>query len=216
MVPEAENSPARGYPGRYGTTPTSPHDTFSENTSTTAPHLTDFSREALPHMDDLYRTAASMLRSRTEAEDAVQEAYFQAWKSFHRFTPGTNCRAWLFRILFHVIAHQRRKWYSRFIPTDRAELERTTVYSAPVAEELSDKEILDAVRKIPPQYAEVLMLADVHEFSYKEIQETLGIPIGTVMSRLSRGRQLLRAQLPDRAPRIRISNCPAPAPGLQQ
>jgi RNA polymerase sigma-70 factor, ECF subfamily len=156
-----------------------------------------FEGEALPHLDDLYRAALSLLRSRAEAEDAVQETYLQALKSFHRFTPGTNCRAWLFRILFHVISHQRRKWLSLFMFSEREELERTAVYTPPVPEQLTDDEIIAAFRQLPRQFADVVMLADVQEFSYKEIQETLGIPIGTVMSRLSRGRQLLRAQLAD-------------------
>ena len=154
-----------------------------------------FDAEALPHMDALFRAAASILHSRSEAEDAVQEAYLQALKSFHRFTPGTNCRAWLFRILFHVISHQRRKWFGRIIFSEREELEQTAVYMEPVAEQLTDDELIQAFRKLPQQFAEVVMLADVQEFSYKEIQKTLGIPVGTVMSRLSRGRQLLRVHL---------------------
>src|SRR6266568_1748075 len=79
----------------------------------------EFEAEALPYLNDLYRAAASILRSRAEAEDAVQEAYLQALKSFHRFAPGTNCRAWLFRILFHVISHQRRKWLGRLVFSER-------------------------------------------------------------------------------------------------
>ena len=154
-----------------------------------------FDAEALPHMDALFRAAASILHSRSEAEDAVQETYLQALNSFHRFTPGTNCRAWLFRILFHVISHQRRKWFGRIIFSEREELEQTAVYMEPVAEQLTDDELIQAFRKLPQQFAEVVMLADVQEFSYKEIQETLGIPVGTVMSRLSRGRQLLRVHL---------------------
>ena len=163
-----------------------------------------FEAEALPHLNDLYRAAASILHSRTEAEDAVQEAYLQALKSYQRFTPGTNCRAWLFRILFHVISHQRRKWFSRFVYSEREELEQTAVYVEPIAEQLTDDELIQAFRKLPQQFAEVVMLSDVQEFSYKEIQETLGIPIGTVMSRLSRGRQLLRAELADLATRAGI------------
>src|SRR6266567_5050329 len=174
-----------------------------------------FEAEALPHLNDLYRAAASILRSRTEAEDAVQEAYLQALRSFHRFTPGTNCRAWLFRILFHVISHQRRKWFGRIIFSEREELEQTTAYTPPVPEELTDDEMISAFRKLPQQFAEVVMLSDVQEFSYKEIQDTLGIPIGTVMSRLSRGRQLLRVQLADcgvRAGILRDAARPAGAP----
>src|SRR5215471_4963296 len=173
-----------------------------------------FEAEALPHLNDLYRAAASILHNRTEAEDAVQEAYLQALKSFQRFTPGTNCRAWLFRILFHVISHQRRKWFGRLIFNEREELEQTAVYTAPVAEQLTDEELLLAFRKLPRQFAEVVMLADVQEFSYKEIQEMLGIPIGTVMSRLGRGRQLLRAQLADLGARAGIiRGVPRPANG---
>src|SRR5437764_738489 len=157
----------------------------------------EFEAEALPHLDALYRAAASILHSRTEAEDAVQETYLQALKSFDRFTPGTNCRAWIFRILFHVISHQRRKWFGRVVFSEREELEQTAVYVEPPREQLTDDEMLQAFRKLPHQFAEVVLLADVQEFSYKEIQETLGIPIGTVMSRLSRGRELLRAQLAD-------------------
>ena len=155
------------------------------------------------------------MHSRAEAEDAVQEAYLQALKSFHRFTPGTNCRAWLFRILFHVISHQRRKWFGRLIFSEREELEQTTVYTPPVPEELTDDEMIAAFRKLPRQFADVVMLCDVQEFSYKEIQQTLGIPIGTVMSRLSRGRQLLRAQLADCASQAGVVRGAARAAGAQ-
>jgi RNA polymerase sigma-70 factor (ECF subfamily) len=172
----------------------------------------DFETEALPHMQDLFRTAVSILGNRTEAEDAVQEAYLQAWKSFQRFTPGTNCRAWLFGILFHVISHQRRKWLSRVVLREPKTFEDSTPFTPPVPEQLTDKELLSAFQKLPQQFAEVVMLADVHEFSYKEIQQSLGIPIGTVMSRLSRGRQLLRAHLANRASTDGIRNAdPHPA-----
>jgi RNA polymerase sigma-70 factor (ECF subfamily) len=176
-----------------------------DSESTVPDGAAQFEAEAVPHLNDLYRAAASMLHNRSEAEDAVQEAYLQALKSFQRFTPGTNCRAWLFRILFHVISHQRRKWFGRFVFSEREELEQTAVYVEPVAEQLTDEELIQAFRELPQQYAEVVMLADVQEFSYKEIQETLGIPIGTVMSRLSRGRELLRKQLADFATRAGIT-----------
>jgi RNA polymerase sigma-70 factor, ECF subfamily len=175
----------------------------------------EFEAEALPHLNHLYRAAASILRSRAEAEDAVQEVYLQALKSFHRFTPGTNCRAWLFQILFHVISHQRRKWFGRLIFNEREQLEQTTAYVPPVPEELTDGEMIAAFRKLPHQFAEVVMLCDVQEFSYKEIQETLGIPIGTVMSRLSRGRQLLRIQLADCAVQAGIVRGASRAAGTQ-
>lgn len=158
--------------------------------------LESFETLALPHMNVLFRAAVAILGSRTEAEDVVQESYLQAWKSFHRFTPGTNCRAWLFQILFHVVSHHRRKWFKKFCFSDDLQtVEDTVAYDPPVAENLTDEVVLLAFRKLPHHYAEVVMLADVHEFTYKEIQETLGIPVGTVMSRLSRGRQLLREHL---------------------
>ena len=172
-----------------------------------------FDAAALPHLDALFRAASAILHSRSEAEDAVQETYLQALKSFHRFTPGTNCRAWLFRILFHVISHQRRKWFGRVIFSEREELEQTAVYTEPVAEQLTDEELIEAFRKLPQQFAEVVMLADVQEFSYKEIQETLGIPVGTVMSRLSRGRQLLRVHLSECGARAGIVHGAARTPG---
>jgi RNA polymerase sigma-70 factor (ECF subfamily) len=146
-----------------------------------------------------------MMRSHADAEDVVEDTYVAALKSFHRFTPGTNCRAWLFSVLFHTISHHRRKWFNtRMVFSEPAELERTASACTPVNQELQDEEILAAFRKIPKQFADVVMLADVQEFSYKEIQETLNIPIGTVMSRLSRGRQLLRAHLTGRAAEIGI------------
>lgn len=155
-----------------------------------------FEAEAMPHLNNLFRAAASMLKNRTEAEDVVQETYLQAWKSFHRFEPDTNCRAWLFKILFHVIQHQRRKWFNfRFADEGEELLEQTLAYEPPISQDLNDEEVLAAFRQIPEAYREVVLLSDVYEFSYKEIQQTLGIPIGTVMSRLSRGRQLLRTQL---------------------
>ena len=159
-----------------------------------------FESAAMPHMNDLFRAASSMLGNRTEAEDIVQEAYLQAWKSFHRFEPGTNCRAWLFKILFHVIQHHRRRWFKfKFVADGEEVMENTLVYEPPVTEHLSDEDVLAAFRKLPEKFAEVVLLSDVYEFTYKEIQETLDIPIGTVMSRLSRGRQMLRVQLSDMA-----------------
>jgi RNA polymerase sigma-70 factor (ECF subfamily) len=157
----------------------------------------EFESAALPHLNDLYRTAARVLGDRSEAEDLVQETYLQAWKSFHRFEPGTNCRAWLFKILFHLIQHKRRKWYNAKLiqENDDALLQETLTYEPPVPQHLSDEDVLAALDAIPVQYREVVLLTDVHEFSYKESAAALGVPVGTVMSRLSRGRGLLRSRL---------------------
>jgi RNA polymerase sigma-70 factor (ECF subfamily) len=166
--------------------------------------LEDFEFVALPHFDDLYRTAARVLGDRNEAEDLVQEAYLQAWKSFHRFETGTNCRAWLFKILFHVIHHHRRKWFNvKLIKESDEILEQVLTYEPPIPEQLTDEDMLMALNKVPEDFREVLLLSDVQEFSYKEIADTLQIPIGTVMSRLSRGRRVLRTQLAEKAPNLK-------------
>jgi RNA polymerase sigma-70 factor (ECF subfamily) len=157
--------------------------------------LHNFETIALPHAKDLFRMASSLLRNSSEAEDAVQECLLQAWNCFGRFEPGTNCRAWLFKILFHVVSHQRRKWQRMWLAEDPQMLEDTLAARPEISDELTDEDLLAAFRKVPQRYAEVVMLADVQEFTYKEIQETLGIPIGTVMSRLNRGRHYLRTEL---------------------
>jgi RNA polymerase sigma-70 factor (ECF subfamily) len=158
--------------------------------------LKEFEAAAMPYRQELLRAATSMLGNRSEAEDIVQTLYLQAWRSWRRFTLGTNCRAWLYQILFHVVSHHRRKWINKGQLREELEtLEMTMPWEAPAPEALRDEEMLEAFRKLPRHYAEVVMLADVHEFSYKEIRDRLGIPIGTVMSRLNRGRRLLREQL---------------------
>jgi RNA polymerase sigma-70 factor (ECF subfamily) len=169
---------------------------MSEQTASVNP-LESFEEVALPHMNDLYRAAHSMMRHRQDAEDVLQEMYLRAWRAFDRFEPGTNCRAWLFKILFNVIRNHRRKWFRLVLTSEPETFEETLVYEAPVAQDLTDDDILGAFQKLPPQFSEVVMLVDVYDFSYKEAHETLNVPIGTVMSRLSRGRQLLREHLVD-------------------
>ena len=160
----------------------------------------EFEKVALPHLNELYRTAARLLGDSSKAEDAVQETYLQAWKSFARFEPGTNCRAWLFKILVNTIHHQRRAWFNlRRVPESEEILQQTAASSAassaPVPEHIAQEEILRALGRLPADYRAAVLFADVEEFSYKEIAALLGLPIGTVMSRLSRGRKLLREQL---------------------
>jgi len=155
-----------------------------------------FETEAMPHLNDIFRTATRLMGDRARAEDVAQEVYLQAWKSFHRFEPGTNCRAWLFKILFHCVNHYRRKWFRFPLLKETEEfLEANLVAPAAVPDGLTDEEILAALDRIPADFRAVVMLVDVEEFSYKEASEILTVPIGTVMSRLSRGRKLLREQL---------------------
>lgn len=158
--------------------------------------LDQFEAEAMPHLNDLHRTAQRILRDPSRAEDVVQEVYLQAWKSFHKFQPGTNCKAWLFRILFHSVNHYRRKWFKlRLLSENEEYLEDNLTWTPPVPDKLSDGDILDALDSIPPDFKNVVLLVDIEEMAYKEVADILDIPIGTVMSRLSRGRRLLREKL---------------------
>jgi RNA polymerase sigma-70 factor (ECF subfamily) len=155
-----------------------------------------FEQEAMPHLNDLFRTALRVTGDRGAAEDALQEVYLQAWRSFDRFEAGTNCRAWLYKILFHCVSHQRRKWFRFPLLKETEEfLEANLTQPASVPQHLTDEEILAALDGIPQEFRSVVLLVDVEEFAYKEVAEILSIPIGTVMSRLSRGRALLRKRL---------------------
>lgn len=157
-----------------------------------------FEIEAMPHMNDLFRTASRVLSDRSRAQDVVQEVYLQAWKCFDRFETGTNCRAWLYKILFHCVNHHRRKWFRFPLLKDSEEfVEANLPYSPPIPEQLTDEDILAALDRIPGDFRAVVLLVDVEEFAYKETADILSVPIGTVMSRLSRGRKLLREQLVD-------------------
>lgn len=150
----------------------------------------------MPHLDALYRAALRMVGSATDAQDIVQDVFLQAWRLFDRYERGTNCRAWLFAILFNTVKHYRRRKYGQRVQPfdDEAALERLQS-PGNVPEVITDTDILDALARLPDSYRDTVILADVQEFSYKETAEILGVPIGTVMSRLSRGRQLLRAAL---------------------
>jgi RNA polymerase sigma-70 factor (ECF subfamily) len=165
------------------------------------PHAPDgrwaaFEAEAMPHADRLFRLAMWWERDRREAEDLVQDTLVQALQAFHRFTPGTNCRAWLLSILQHVRSNRHRTKRRRFTfedPDDR--IAETVPFVPPVPQHLTDEDLLAALREIPEAYQDIILLCDVEELTYKEIAAALAIPIGTVMSRLHRGRALLRQEL---------------------
>ena len=157
---------------------------------------TRFETEALPHAPRLFRLAMWFERDRQEAEDLVQDTLIQALKSFHRFTPGTNCRAWLVTILQHVRSNRRRSKARHPVLEDAEDrIAETLAFVPAVPQQVTDEDMLAALRAIPTRYQEVVVLCDVEDMTYKEIAEALSIPIGTVMSRLHRGRGLLRAQL---------------------
>ena len=166
-------------------------------TITVDPVRSSFELEAMPHAGDLYRTALRMLCQADKASDAVQETYLLAWKSFAKYERGTNCRAWLYQILFNVVRHERRNWFKWITGAEEDVSARETKAPASVPTTLSDKAVLAALDSLAESFRAVVLLVDVEEFSYKEASEILQIPIGTVMSRLSRGRAELRAQLSD-------------------
>jgi RNA polymerase sigma-70 factor (ECF subfamily) len=155
-----------------------------------------FEAEALPHLASLYRIAMWFERNRHEAEDLVQDTLEQALVSFHRYTPGTNCRAWLMSILHHVRSNRiRAKSRSPLVSDPDDRLASTVPFVPPVPEQLTDEDLLNALGRIPEHYQHVIVLSDVEELPYKDIAVALGIPIGTVMSRLHRGRAMLRQEL---------------------
>lgn len=119
-----------------------------------------FEIEAMPHLRDIFQTATRILGDRNRAEDVAQEVFLQAWKSFSRFEPGTNCRAWLFKILFHCVNHHRRKWYRFPLLKETEEfIEANLTYVPPVPEHLTDEEILAALDRIPTDFRAVVLLA---------------------------------------------------------
>jgi RNA polymerase sigma-70 factor (ECF subfamily) len=164
------------------------------------PRIDQFEAAAMPHMNDIYRTAARLLGGDNGAQDVVQDVYLQAWKSFAQFEVGTNCRAWLFKILFHTLHHYRRKWLNiRVVKESDEWFENVASAGPPVPEHITDAQMLAALADVAPDFRAVVLLIDVEEFSYKETAGILNVPIGTVMSRLSRGRRLLREKLADLA-----------------
>jgi RNA polymerase sigma-70 factor (ECF subfamily) len=170
-----------------------------------------FEEDALSHADQLYRIALRLTGSPTAAEDLVQEAYLRAFRSWRSFTPGTNLAAWLATILRNVNLDAVRKQNRR--PRQESIDEQGDYYlynrlsAAPPQpqEEVLDRlggagAIVDSMADLPPAYREVVVLVDIGEFSYADAAGILGVPIGTVMSRLYRGRRLLKQALADRAP----------------
>ncbi len=155
-----------------------------------------FEREAMPHADRLFRLAMWYERDRAAAEDLVQDTLMQALRSFQRYTPGTNCRAWLVTILQHLRSNRRRA-ASRHREVEDVDdrIAEAVPFVPAIPQHLTDEDLLAALRGIPEVYQDIILLCDVEEMTYKEIAEALSIPIGTVMSRLHRGRAALRTRL---------------------
>lgn len=181
-----------------------------------------FERDALPHMEALYNFAVRMTMDQAEAEDLVQETYLKAYRFFDKFEPGTNCKAWLFRIMKNSYINRYRKARKAPQTVDYSTVEEFchTISAegfdagnpAPF-EHLLDDEVTIAIEQLPEDFRTAVILCDIEGFTYEEIAEFADCPVGTVRSRLHRGRRLLRDALLEYAAsrgyaRLEESGCP--------
>ncbi|GAB3846199.1 sigma-70 family RNA polymerase sigma factor [Nesterenkonia populi] len=171
-----------------------------------------FERDAMQYVDQLYSAAMRMTRNPQDAEDLVQEAYTKAYSAFHQYKPGTNLKAWLYRILTntYINIYRKRQRQPHQANTDTVEdwqmaqaAEHTSSglrsAEAEALDHLPDSDVKEALQQIPEEFRLAVYFSDVEGFAYKEIAQIMDIPIGTVMSRLHRGRKLLRSLLADYA-----------------
>ena len=193
-------------------------ETLAPEEETAKERAERFERDALGYLDQLYGAALRLTRNQADAEDVVQDTYAKAFAAFQQFKPGTNLKAWLYRILTNTFINNYRKAQRR--PDVRgddiedwqlfraAEHESTGLQSAEMSalEEIPDAVVTQALASLSPEFREVVMLADVDGFSYKEIADIMGTPIGTVMSRLNRARQALRVKLASYAASLGIGD----------
>ena len=188
-----------------------------------------FVRDAMPYVDQLFGAAMRYTRNRADAEDLVQEAMAKAYSSFHQFRPGTNLRAWLYRVLSTTYINSYRKKQRRpqevsadgvrdnledagdFSLFDRLEGGASPSAEFEVMQQLPQQAVKDALDSLPEQFRTAVYLADVEGFSYAEIAEIMDTPIGTVMSRLHRGRNALQRALYDHAIRYGLIEADEPA-----
>jgi RNA polymerase sigma-70 factor, ECF subfamily len=164
------------------------------------PLAEEFRRTALVHFDAVFRLAYRFSRSTARAEDLTQETFLEAWRSFHRYDRALRCHAWLCGILRHLWSHECRRVDRDPVTFDTAAIRaETLLYDPPTPDALTDDSVLAAFDALPETLRETVLLSDVEELSYREIAAILSIPLGTVMSRLNRGRKLLRHQLAEYA-----------------
>src|SRR5829696_5554279 len=168
-----------------------------------------FEEDALELADQMYRVARRLVGSREEAEDLVQDTYARAFRSWRSFRPGTNLRAWLFRILTNLNIDRGRREQrtpdtqpieeSDYFLYNRLEADSGSDDEARIVERLSQDEIVGALAEVPHDFRDVIVLVDIGDFTYQDAAQILDIPIGTVMSRLHRGRRILKHELAEAA-----------------
>jgi len=161
-------------------------------------HAEEFEMVAMPHTESLWRAALRLTQDTAAAEDLVQEALLHGWRAFHQFERGTNCKAWLFRIMLNLSSKRRQKLEARPALLSLDEYESS--YLAPqmsqtVPAQFTAGDVFGALDALPEDHRTVLVLAVVEGFTCKEVARMLDVPIGTIMSRLSRARVSLRQQL---------------------
>ncbi len=187
-------------------------------TETESARRARFESDALQYLDQLYGAALRMARNPADAEDVVQETYAKAWASFHQYTPGTNLKAWLYRILTNTYINSYRKKQRQPQTSDAGEVQDWQLARAAehtssglrsaeteAMDRLPDSAVKDALQQLSPDFRMAVYLADVEGFAYKEIAEIMDTPIGTVMSRLNRARKQLRNLLADHARELGVT-----------
>ena len=177
-----------------------------------------FERDVVPFLGQLYMAALRMTRNPTDAEDLVQETSVKAYAAFHQFRPGTNLRAWLHRILANTFINGYRKKRREPVQDLGADFQEdyhiggdpllppTRSAEAEALEHLTDSDILQALRDLPAEFRAAIYLADIEGYPYREIAEIMDTPIGTVMSRIHRGRTRLRERLARHAPKTALAS----------
>lgn len=155
-----------------------------------------FISEAMPCLPDLKRTAIWLTRNMEDAEDLVQETLFNAMRSFRHYRQGTNCRAWIMAIMYNLNAKRLGKMNRiKYVDDPDGTITMNLPYVAPPSEDVLDAYLLIGLRNMPSCFRTAVVMSDVYDYSYKEISIAMNVPIGTVMSRISRGRRYLRKEL---------------------